>query len=489
MIKIRKAQWSDCKDLFDLASKDDIRNSSFYPGKIQFEDHTKWFDKMLKSENEEIFVLLIDNEFAGQLRFSIENDFCIIGISLKENARGKDYAVLLFNKAYVELRKNFKKLIQIKAYIKKENSRSQKFFKKIGFIGSNKRIINGFEAQEWVYNIGKVFIVAELSANHNHDINIAKKSIEEIKKAGADAVKIQTYTADTITIDCDNEYFQIKQGTLWDGKTLYNLYKEAYTPWEWHKDLKEFAESLGLVFFSTPFDSSSVDYLEKLEVPIFKIASFEITDIPLIHYTAMLGKPIIISTGIATIGEIQEAIDTCRCAGNNDITLLQCTSSYPAPIESANLNMIPNLSETFNVKTGLSDHTIGSTVAIAAVALGACMVEKHFILDRSIGGADALFSMEPHEFKDMVKNIRIVEKALGKVDYHLSKSKINNRKFSRSLFVVESIRENEKITEKNIRSIRPGDGIAPKYYNDVIGLRANRDLIKGEPLRWDTLKK
>ncbi len=332
--------------------------------------------------------------------------------------------------------------------------------------------------------MNKTFIIAELSANHRQKLDLALKTIDAIKSSGADAVKIQTYTPDTITINCDNEYFQINQGTLWDGRFLYDLYKEAYTPWEWHDELKNYAESLGLNFFSTPFDFTAVDFLEIKNVLIYKIASFEITDIPLIEYTASKGKPMIISTGIASISDIQESVDTCRKVGNNDITLLKCTSSYPSTIDEANLKTMVNMKETFNVKVGLSDHTLGSDVAVAAVVLGAEVVEKHFILDRNIGGPDASFSMEPAEFKAMVNSIRNVEKAIGSVTYELSKKTIKNREFSRSLFVVENIKKGELFTEKNVRSIRPGFGLPPKYLKDIIGKKANIDIEKGTPLKW-----
>jgi len=332
----------------------------------------------------------------------------------------------------------------------------------------------------------QTFIIAELSANHNHDIEIAKKTIRAIHESGADAVKIQTYTADTITIDCNNKYFQI-EGTIWDGRNLYDLYKEAYTPWEWHEELRDYAKSLGLIFFSTPFDFSAVDYLEKMNVPIYKIASFEITDIPLIEYTAKKGKPMIISTGIATISDIQDAVDICRKVGNNDITLLKCTSSYPAPIDEANLLSMVNMKETFGVNVGLSDHTLGNDVAIAAVALGAEVIEKHFILDRYLGGQDASFSIEPAEFKSMVNSIRNVEKALGKVNYQITEKVEKSRIFSRSLFVVENIKKGELFTEKNVRSIRPGYGLSPKFYNQILGKKVKTDIEKGTPLSWELI--
>lgn len=335
----------------------------------------------------------------------------------------------------------------------------------------------------------KTLIVAEVSANHGGHIEQAKDTLKAIREAGADAVKIQTYTADTLTIDSDRpEFTDVTVGTVWEGQNLYRLYREAHTPWEWHAELKELAESLGLMFFSSPFDPSAVDFLEDLGVPMYKIASFEITDIPLIEYTADKGKPMIISTGIADAGDIQAAVDACRRVGNSDITLLQCTSSYPAPVKLANLRMIPNLAETFGVKAGLSDHTLGSTVAVGAVALGATMVEKHFILDRSTGGPDATFSMEPKEFKDMVEQIRTVESALGQVDYSLTKKKRTSRRFARSLFVVEDVDNGEELTKDNIRSIRPGNGLPPKHLPEVLGHRAARKLSRGEPLRWDLIR-
>ncbi len=328
-------------------------------------------------------------------------------------------------------------------------------------------------------------IIAELSANHNHDLKIAKETIKAAKKAGADAIKLQTYTPDTITIDCDSEYFQLKSGTIWDGQSLYELYKKAYTPWEWHEELFETAKKEGLICFSTPFDFSAIDFLEKFDPPYYKIASFEITDIPLIEYAASKGKPMIISTGIATLQEIEDAIAACKNSGNNDITLLKCTSAYPAPIEEANLLTIPDMRKRFGTKVGLSDHTLGSSVAVAAAALGAEVIEKHFILDRDLGGPDASFSMEPEEFAYMVKQIREVEKALGKVTYEPSEKVKNSRIFKRSLFVVADIKKGEIFTDKNIKSIRPGDGLPPKYLNEIFGKRANCDIKRGTPLKWD----
>lgn len=328
----------------------------------------------------------------------------------------------------------------------------------------------------------KVFIIAELSANHNGSLKTAVESIKVIKRTGADAIKLQTYTADTITINCKKDDFRIK-GTIWEDRYLYDLYKEAYTPWEWHEELFRAAKEEGLICFSSPFDKTAVDFLESLDNPIYKIASFEITDIPLIEYAASKGKPMVISTGIATEEDIQLAVDTCRAVGNNDITLLKCTSSYPASIEEANLTMIPDLAKRFDVKAGLSDHTIGSTAPIVATVLGATMIEKHFIIDRSIGGPDSSFSMNEKEFTEMVKAIRDAEKAIGKIDYILTEKQKSNRAFSRSLYVVEDIKSGDIITETNVRSIRPGFGLHPKFYKEILGKKASKNLEKGDQIK------
>ena len=333
-----------------------------------------------------------------------------------------------------------------------------------------------------------VFIIAELSANHLQKKSLALETIKAAKEVGADAIKLQTYTPDTITIECNNQYFQdIHKGTLWEGKTLYELYQNAYTPWEWHEELYEAAKKDGLACFSSPFDKTAVDFLEGLNTPAYKIASFEITDIPLIEYAASKGKPVIISTGIATISEIQEAVEACRRQKNDQIAILKCTSAYPAPFEEINLNTMPNLAQTFNVVPGLSDHTLGIEIPIAATALGARIIEKHFIMDKSIGGPDVDFSLNVKEFKELVKSVRNTEKALGQVKYTLSDKIKDSRKFSRSLFIVEDVKKGEKFTTENVKSIRPGFGLEPKHLKDVIDKKANQDIEKGTPLSWELL--
>jgi pseudaminic acid synthase len=324
------------------------------------------------------------------------------------------------------------------------------------------------------------FIIAELSANHGGDINTAKETIKAAKRAGADAIKLQTFTSDTITLNCNSDDFKITQGTLWDGRYLYELYQEAALPWEWHEELFDFAAQEDIICFSSPFDRTAVDLLESLNVPAYKIASFEITDIPLIEYVASKGKPIILSTGIAMIEDIELALDACRRIGNNDIALLKCTSSYPAPIEEANMAMIKDFINRFDIVSGLSDHTMGNTVPIVSICFGAKIIEKHFILDRSIGGPDATFSMNEQEFTELVKTIREAESAVGVIDYKLTDKQLKSRDFSRSLYVAQDIKEGEIITEENLRSIRPGFGLHPKYYNQVLGTKSKRDFKYGD---------
>lgn len=331
-----------------------------------------------------------------------------------------------------------------------------------------------------------VYIIAEMSANHNHDFDQAVQIIRAAKEAGADAIKLQTYTPDTLTIDCDNEYFQIKE-TIWKGRTLHDLYGEAYTPWAWQPKLKAAAEDLGLDLFSSPFDETAVDFLEDMGVPAHKIASFEIVDVPLIRRIAQTGKPIILSTGMASLAEIDEAVRTAWAAGATQFALLKCTSAYPSPPDAMHLRTIPHMAAAFGVPVGLSDHTMGTAVPVAAVALGACIIEKHFTLARTIPGPDSAFSLEPHEFKAMVDAIRTAEAALGQVRYGAEQHETQSQLFRRSLFVVRDIRAGEPFRAEHIRSIRPGYGLPPRYMDEVIGRRAARDVARGTPLMWELI--
>lgn len=340
-------------------------------------------------------------------------------------------------------------------------------------------------------NVGEgqpAMIVAELSGNHNGDYNRAVEIIHAAAEAGADAVKLQTYTADTITIDCNKPWFMTSEGSLWEGRTLHDLYKEAYTPWEWHEGLMKEAHNLGLECFSSPFDPTAVDYLENLNVPAYKIASFEINDIPLIRKIARLHKPMIFATGIAYEEDIKLALDTCKEEGNENVILLKCVSAYPTPYSMVNLRMMQYLQDEYNCLTGLSDHTLGSVVATGSIALGGKMIEKHLTLDRSAGGVDDAFSMEPAEFAEMVKNVRIMEQALGSYKYEISDEQAAERRLSRSLFVVKDINAGDLITPENVRSIRPGNGLHTKHYEEVLGMTAIHDIEKGTPLSWDLIK-
>lgn len=329
-----------------------------------------------------------------------------------------------------------------------------------------------------------VFIIAELSANHNGSIETAIETVKAAKRAGANCIKLQTFTADTITLDSNKEDFKINQGTLWDGQYLYDLYKSTHLPWEWHKELMEVAKEEGLICFSSPFDPISVEFLETLNVPAYKIASFEITDIPLIELVASKGKPVIISTGIAEEKDIELALDACKRMGNNNIALLKCTSSYPAPIDEANMCMVKDLANRFNVISGLSDHTLGATVPVVATVFGAKIIEKHFILDRSTCGADASFSMNESEFTEMVKAVREAESAIGIVDYSLTEKQKKGKDFCRSLYIVKDVKAGDILMQENVRSIRPGFGMHPKFYNEVLGKKVLCSIEKGTPLDW-----
>lgn len=333
-----------------------------------------------------------------------------------------------------------------------------------------------------------VYVIAEMSANHGQQYEQAVEIVHAAKAAGADAVKLQTYTPDTLTVDCDADCFRVGEGTIWEGRNLYELYGEAYTPWEWQPKLKQVAETLGMQCFSTPFDFTAIDFLEGMGVPAYKIASFELVDLPLIRRVAATGKPAIMSTGMASLAEIDEAVRAFREAGGRELALLKCTSAYPSAPEDMNLRTIPHLSDAFQVPVGLSDHTLGIEVPVAAVALGACVIEKHFTLSRSQAGPDSAFSLEPGEFKMMVEAVRNVERALGRVSYDLTEKEHASRVFRRSLFVVQDMRAGELFTDQNVRSIRPGQGLAPKHFPVVLGRAAAQDIARGTPLDWRLIR-
>ncbi len=331
------------------------------------------------------------------------------------------------------------------------------------------------------------YVIAELSGNHGHDLDRALALVEAAAEAGADAVKLQTYTPDTITLDCDRPEFRVGGGTLWDGATLHELYRSAYTPWEWHPELMDRCKTLGMACFSSPFDPTAVAFLEELEVPAYKIASFELVDLPLIRLAAATGKPLILSTGMATQDEIGEAVEAARGAGARQLSLLACSSAYPSPPENIHLRRIPHLAETFGVVAGLSDHTLGIAVPVAAVAMGAHLVEKHLCLSRDEPGPDSAFSLEPAEFAQMVEQVRVAERALGEVRYGGGEVETASRAFRRSLFVVADVRAGEVLTPDHVRSIRPGHGLHPRHLDDVLGRRARQDIARGTPLAWDLI--
>ncbi|WCJ58882.1 pseudaminic acid synthase [Fontisphaera persica] len=332
-----------------------------------------------------------------------------------------------------------------------------------------------------------VYIIAELSANHGGNFEQAAQTLRAMKAAGADAVKIQTYTADTLTLASDQPWFRIQGGTLWDGRTLHELYQQAAMPWEWTPRLQALAQELGLHFFSTPFDFTAVDFLQQLDVPAYKIASFELVDLPLLRKVAATGKPVIASTGMATLEEITEAVETLRAAGCRELALLKCTSAYPAPPEEMHLRTLADLARRFQLPVGLSDHTLGLAAPVAAVALGACILEKHFILSRSLPGPDSAFSLEPAEFRAMVQAVRDAERALGEVNYTVSPQESKSRQFRRSLFVVADMRAGDTFTPQNVRSLRPAAGLHPRHYDTILGRRAACDIPRGTPLQWDLI--
>ena len=488
--------------------KNSFRNNPYSWDEFKNVFYEKYFENHLPPlfatfENEKI-------SFIGSL--NTENKETIeLSIHIDPKYRGKKLSSKIIEKTLDYIQENYENIKNIKAQIKAFNQASIKCFQKAGLLFEKKEISKNEMVHHYSFDLKKknsdhpisyfsinhrqigknnpTYIIAELSCNHNQDINLAYQLIDAAAQAGADAVKLQTYTADTMTINCDNPIFkECLNGTLWEGKTLYELYSKAYTPWEWHKDLKEYANSKGLDLFSSPFDITAVDFLESLDMPAYKIASFEITDHVLIKKVAQTGKPIIISSGMASLNELNDAITLLRENGATQIAMLKCTSAYPAKPEDANLNTIKHMMDTFNVVGGLSDHTLGIEVPIASVVLGGRIIEKHFKLNDDSGSEDDAFSLTPIEFKQMVDSVRKVEKTLGIIKYAGTNSESKSKTFRRSLFVVKDIKEGELFTSENVKSIRPANGLHTKYYEDILGKKASQELQFGTPLSWDFIK-
>jgi len=502
-LRLRQVCEDDCRLLWDWANDPQVREISFSSGPVSWEEHVRWFKSKINDPNCTVYIVTGEEGIPiGQVRYDTSGDEAVISLNLDRGFRGKGYGSKAIRLACQELFER-SRVSLIHAYVKQGNDTSVRVFVKAGFQNSGITMVQEHKANHLILSKQKqtpcrcieinghtvgpghsVYVVAELSANHCQSFDRAVELIRAAKESGAAAVKLQTYTPDTMTIMCDNDYFRIGKGTIWEGRNLYDLYREAYTPWEWQPKLKAIADELGIDLFCTAFDPTAIAFLEEMGTPAYKLASFEIVDIPLIEKMARTGRPIIISTGMATLGEIEEAVQAARSAGATQIALLKCTSAYPAPPEEMNLHTIPHLAQAFCVPVGLSDHTLGNAVPAAAVALGAGIIEKHFTLSRDIPGPDSSFSLEPHEFREMVEVVRTTERALGKVHYGVSEHEVGSRVFRRSLFVVQDVKAGEVFTEENIRSIRPGYGLPPKYIKEVLGKKATRDIQKGTPLEW-----
>lgn len=499
---LRHVTVDDVKQIYEWANDESVRTNSFNSENIPYEEHVDWFYSKLESIQCHMYIMEYDSKPVGQVRLEVVDGEGVIGFSIDKNYRGNGFGELilkLLERKVIEDQIDLRFLV---GYVKHSNKASNKIFSKLGYDSENQddfmkykyRVLcNKKDASTFKIGgagIGEgmpVYIIAEMSANHGGSFERAMEIVRAAKDAGADCVKIQTYTPDTMTIDSDKKWFQINSGT-WRGENLYSLYGKAYTPWEWQADIKREVERLGMDFLSTPFDKSSVDFLEELDVEFYKIASFEVTDLPLLKYIASKNKPIIMSTGNASLGELEEAVSTIKAMGNDKICLLKCSSAYPAIPADMNLKTMTELSEIFGVPTGLSDHSMGSVAAITSVALGARVLEKHFCISREIETPDSSFSMEPDEFKDMVDNIRQAERALGSVSFKLSEKERENKKFRRSIFVVKDIEAGELYDESNIRVIRPAYGLAPKYYDEVIGKKATVAIERGTPLKWSMVE-
>lgn len=508
MIKIEAVEKTlDCCKLIMEWRNDDItRLNSFNQNKFTFEQFKIiFFNKYFENSIPPLFAKFNNKNIAFIGSLDIDKNCVEISINIDPQFRGKKLAVPIIKSFINYILINNPEIKTINAKIKSFNKASIRCFEKAGF-----KYINSFEQNNTnihlykykmncenefkinntiISNINPTYIIAELSCNHNQDINLAYKLIDAAADCGADAVKLQTYTPDTMTLNCDKPIFKdCLNGTLWEGKTLYELYSKAYTPWEWHKDLKEYANSKGLDLFSSPFDTTAVDFLESLDMPAYKIASFEITDHILIKRIAQTGKPVIISSGMASLSDLNEAVTILRENGCTQIAMLKCTSAYPAKPDDANLITIKHMMETFNVVGGLSDHTLGIEVPIASVVLGGRIIEKHFKLTDDSGSEDDAFSLKPDEFKQMVESVRIVEKTLGIIKYAGVNSESKSKTFRRSLFVIKDIQQGEEFTSENVKSIRPANGLHTRFYSDIIGKKARMNIERGTPLSWSLIE-
>ena len=481
---------------------------NFYNQKeFLWKDFSKiFYEKYFENQIPPLFAIYQNQKvaFIGSMNSNYSNTI-EISINIDPNFRNKKLATPIIQETLKYIKYNHINIENIIAEIKSFNIPSIKCFQKNGFEFQKEFVKNNELIYQFIYNMNinkntfqinqkiinqnnPTYIIAELSCNHNQDIQLAYQLIDAAAEAGADAVKLQTYTADTMTLNCDKPIFKdCLNGTLWEGKTLYELYSKAYTPWEWHKELKEYANSKGLDLFSSPFDTTAVDFLESLDMPAYKIASFEITDHILIKKIAQTGKPVIISSGMASLNELNDAITLLRENGTTQIAMLKCTSAYPAKPEDANLNTIKHMMDTFNVVGGLSDHTLGIEVPIASVVLGGRIIEKHFKLTEKSDSEDDAFSLTPIEFKQMVESVRKVEKTLGIIKYAGTNSESKSKTFRRSLFVVKDIKEGELFTSENVKSIRPAHGLHTKYYEEILGKKARKNIEFGTPLSWDLI--
>ena len=506
MLSVRKALESDLQQFFDWRNDPMVVAASFTPGKIDMRDHRSWYLQKLSSDFCSLYVVEYDSVAAGQVRFDIDGSIATINYSLGSDFRGRGLASGSVSKAIAAFRAAHADVQVIIAFVKADNIASCRVFEKLNFEadGFDTRVqanryhidleLNAPLDARIVDIAGREigpghppYVIAEISANHNGSLEAALRLVEAAAEAGADAVKIQTYRADTITIESDKPEFQIKGG-LWDGQTLFELYEQAHTPWEWHEDLFAKARDVGITMFSSPFDFTAVDLLEELGAPAFKIASFEAVDLPLIRRVAQSGKPMIISTGMSDEAEIGEAIDTARQAGCEQLVVLHCVSGYPAPASDYNLRTLADIGARHDVVVGLSDHTLGNATAIAAIALGASVIEKHFTLDRDGGGPDDSFSLEPGELADLCRDCRTAWQALGQVDYSRKQSEQGNAQFRRSLYVVADVKAGDIVTPDNVKSIRPGFGLAPRHYDEILGRRFRSDVERATPVSWDLLE-